>query len=794
MYIRRINYRRHVADGLYIEGRVYNYTVTYLIDSGANVTIVNTKIYQSMTNKPTLSSVHVRMVSANNESITCYGKAQMPIKVNDTEVIHEVWVADITEEAILGYDFLQKYKCVLDFAERKLLMTELPDTPYAEENGDEQYIAKIVVRKTTIIPPKSEAIISTQLKDKCTYNNDNEESLGIVESTWEFVEQQQMMIAKTLVQSDQDELSLRIINPHEEPKKLYANTVVATLEPIVNVVEEETVLKCNNITTEEEKMTNELPEHLHNLFTRSKEHLDETQQKGLRELLFRNQHLFAKNKSELGRTNLVKHSINTGDAAPIKMPARRLPLHQREIEKEQVEAMLQQNVIEPSDSPWRSSVVLVKKKDGSYRWCVDFRGVNSVTRKDSYPLPNISDTLDSLSGSKWFTTLDLQSGYWQIEMDEESKDKTSFLTNFGTYQFRVMPFGLTNAPATFERLMEQVLKGLQWETCLIYIDDVIVFAKDFSTALERLTTVFDRLRNAGLCLSAKKCHMFQKKVKYLGHVVDESGISTDPDKIESIKTWPTPKNTKQVRSFLGLCSYYRRYIRSFSEIASPLFKLTEKNRFFDWNNDAENSFRKLKDSLTQAPILAYPQVDTDYILDTDASNFGLGGVLSQVQDGLERVIGYYSRTLNKAERNYCITRKELLAVVASTKHFHHYLFGRNFLIRTDHGALKWLMKFKNPEAQVARWIEVLGTYEFTIEHRAGRIHGNADALSRRPCEGEQCKQCSKIERLADERPVHISHRRNKLKTRNIITSKTSSREKQCTSSEKQCTSSSSSEE
>ena len=256
-------------------------------------------------------------------------------------------------------------------------------------------------------------------------------------------------------------------------------------------------------------------------------------------------------------------------------------------------------------------------------------------------------------------------------------------------------------------------------------------------------------------MNPKKYHLSQKSVTYLSHKMSQDGIATNPKKIEAVSQWPRPKNVTKVRSFLGLCSYYRKFIKSFSSIAKPLSVLTEKNRIFTWTPKAENAFQTLKQRLITTPILADPDPEGNFILDTDASNFGVGAVLSQVQNGEERVIAYNSKSLNKPERRYCVTCKELLAIVSAVKHFHHYLYGKEFKIRTDHGALKWLMQFKSPEGQVARWIEVLDTYTIHIEHRLGRHHGNADALSHRPCEGTDCEQCERIERCTNEKPIYI---------------------------------------
>ena len=292
--------------------------------------------------------------------------------------------------------------------------------------------------------------------------------------------------------------------------------------------------------------------------------------------------------------------------------------------------------------------------------------------------------------------------------------------------------------------MDKVFKGLNPEICLLYLDDIIVKSATFEDHIQNLRVIFDRLKNAGLKLSPKKCHLFKEKVTFLGHVVSKEGISTDPEKIDAVLNWPVPKTLTKLRSFLGLYSYYRKFIKGFASLAKPLHHLTEKDVKFEWNCDCQNAFTKLKNLLTQAPVLSYPEPSSSFILDTDASGVGLGAVLSQVQGSHEKVIGYYSRTLSKSERRYCVTRRELLAVVDSIKHFHPYLWGVPFLVRTDHGSLRWFLNFKNLEGQLGRWNEILGSYNFTLVHRSGKLHNNADSLSRRPC--NRCHFCEKIER------------------------------------------------
>ena len=414
-----------------------------------------------------------------------------------------------------------------------------------------------------------------------------------------------------------------------------------------------------------------VPEHLSDLFQHSLHLLYPDERSQLAQLLIDFADVFAVSTDFLGHTSLVTHQIDTGSSHLICQPARRL---KRAEANTLLKDMLKRGVIEPSSSPWTSPIVLVKKKDGSTHFCVDYRKLNKVTVKVSYPLPRIDDCLDALAGCRQCSTLDLCSGYWQVVMSEEDKPKTAFSTGNGLYQFTVMSFGLCNAPATFERLMEKVLSGLPWEVCLLYLDDIIVHGREFGEAIKRLHIVLQRLHDAGLKLSPKRCILLQQSVPFLGHVVSDHVVPTDPKKIEAVRTWPSPQAVEDVKSFLGLCSYYRRFVRGFADIARPLYRLTKGQREFRWTSECEDAFRRLKALLTTAPILAFPTVDGLFVLDTDASNTGLGAVLSQVQGGggEEKVIAFHSKSLSKSERNYCMTRKELLAVIVAVKIYHHY--------------------------------------------------------------------------------------------------------------------------
>ncbi len=351
--------------------------------------------------------------------------------------------------------------------------------------------------------------------------------------------------------------------------------------------------------------------------------------------------------------------IDTGEHRPIRLPPRRLPITKQDVEQAEVQKMLDRGVIEPCQSSWASQVVLVTKKDRSTRLCVDYRKVKEVTRKDAYPLPRIDDTLDALRGSQYFSTLDLYSGYWQVKMDPADIDKTAFVTRQGLFRFTVMPFGLCNALATFERLMELVLSGLNWKIFLIYLDDVIVYGGNFHDSLDRLKIVWQRIREANLKLKPSKCCLMRDRVPFLGHYVYREGVEVDPMKTAAVQDWPTPRTVKDIRAFLGLASYYRHYIYNFASVATPLTDLTKKDVELIWDDNCEHALQALKKALVQPHVLAYPTRDGHFVLSTDVSDTGMDAVLEQEQEEggrvVKRVIAYASKMLNASQRRYCTT-------------------------------------------------------------------------------------------------------------------------------------------
>ena len=480
-------------------------------------------------------------------------------------------------------------------------------------------------------------------------------------------------------------------------------------------------------------------------FSYLKDELDKDRVEAMKSLLLKWKSAFSTHDLDLGLTDKVTHRIRLKDDMPFKERPRPIPPSMFEEVRAHLKEMETLGVIRRSQSPYASNVVIVRKKNGALRFCLDMRILNTKTIRDSYSLPRIDSTLNVLSGSKWFSVLDLKSGYWQVPLAEEDKCKTAFTVGpLGFWECERMPFGLTNAPATFQRLMENCMGDLHLSYCLLYLDDIIVFSSSYEEHLVRLEAIFAKLKDARLKLSPSKCHFLCKEIKYLGHMISEKGIGVDPEKISCVKDWPVPKSVKQVQGFLGFTSFYRRFIRDFAKIAKPLHEVTQggehvklktKNAVryppLKWGESQQQAFEKLKDACCETPILGFADYSRPFTLHTDASGDGLGGVLSQQQDGSSRVIAYASRSLSKSERNYPAHKLEFLALKwAVTEKFHEYLYGNTFAVVTDNNPLTYVLKNAKLDATGHRWVAQLANYDFSISYAPGSTNHVADALSR----------------------------------------------------------------
>ena len=477
--------------------------------------------------------------------------------------------------------------------------------------------------------------------------------------------------------------------------------------------------------------------------------LSQQQMQIAQELLQRNHTSFSKSDNDLGRCTNITHKINLRDEQPVKQRARRIPPALYDEVRQQLRDMLNSGVIRESSSPWSSPLVLVRKKDGTTRICVDYRRLNSQTIPDAYALPRIEEGLDLLRGAKWFSTIDLKSGYWQLAMAEEDIPKTAFATPFGFYEWLSTPFGLTNAGATCQRAVEKALGDYNNRICQSYVDDVVVFSETFEEHVERSDKVLKRLRENGLKINHSKCKFFRNRVKYLGHVVSEHGVETDPDKTQALRDWPIPTNVRETRTFLGFAGYYRRFVPNYSAIARPLYKLTAgqpcrnsklKRQLpppFRWTEEAQDAFDELIRHLCNPPVLAYADYSKPFELHTDASTQGLGAALYQLQDddegGKLRPIAYASRSLSPSERNYPAHKLEFLALKwAMTEKFHDYCYGNKTVVLTDNNPLTYVATTAKLDATGHRWWAALSNYNMSIHYRPGRNNADADALSRQP--------------------------------------------------------------
>ena len=743
----------------------------FLLDSGASCSLLSLAAYNKVPKKfrPPLQKHQADVIMADGESkLNILGKVSMPIRIHSSRFTFDLPVTDMRGiDGIWGMDFFNKLK----------LDVKLSSGTYAFQG--QSY--PLIFERHRILPHSvrlAEPLFLPSGKETATIALLNRPFRSrqevMLEPSAHFVYKYGVLPARSVtVQSrKRTNIPCQLYNPNEEDIVIPKGTVVGYVFPADTLDVPEVVPTydaaslLNNDNPDSDSLHSEalslveleqnLPDHLFELYTSSCKGLENGQKRQLAMLLMKYSSTFSSSPTDIGLTDLTSHEINTGDAQPIRLPLRRQGFkREQEIEKA-VQDGLTRGIMEESASPWASAPVVVTKKDGTARFCVDFRKLNSITKADSYPLPRFDDCIDSLHGKKFFCTLDLQSGYWQVPLKStEDKEKTAFLTKQGLFQFNVLPFGLCNAPATFERLMERVLRGLQWERCLLYLDDVLVFGATFKETIANLDRVLARFQSSNLKVKPSKCSLLQSSVEYFGHIISDSGIHPLTSKLESVQAWPSlatvPRQRlrTEVKRFLGLVSYYRRFIRSMSDIAAPLYELTKASSKLVWTPAHETSFERLKAALLHAPVLAFPDVKAgNFVLDTDASNTGVGGVLSQVLDGKETVIGYYSRLLSDAERKYCITKRELLGVVRSVEHFKPYLYGQNFLLRTDNAAVSHMLTLTDANEQIQRWQLFLSQFKFSTIHRPGRQHVNADFMSRLHCD-----QCGREEIPEPDRPV-----------------------------------------
>ena len=620
------------------------------------------------------------MSGAGGARLKELGKGSFSIELGSLKLQREIIVAKIEDDALLGIDILQNESdgpadIMLSQGIIKLKGHEIP----CIQEGVQVQTRKVSCADHYEIPGYCEAVIDVYV-ERYSEDNDSQNTEYLVESLGNH--NYPIQVASTLVDiRDQVTNKVRVLNPYPDPAIISQNSVIGRAEQIIGSTTrlfetEDGSEYQNNVSIRRVKLCEsqainsvqvpqdpcreqEIPTHLRTLYERSVQGRNTTECDSVKSLLCKYSHAFSKDDYDLGLCHLTEHAINVEpDARPIRQPPRRVPPAYADEERKAIEDLEKKGVIQKSTSPWSSAIVLVKKKNGGIRPCVDYRRLNALVRPEGFPMPRIQDCLDAVAGATLFSVFDLTNGYFQIPLKKEDIPKSSFVTKYGQYEFKTMPFGLNSASSTFQRTMELVMAGLQWTTCLIYIDDIIVFSKNFEEHISRVEEVLSRISRAGLKLRPDKCEMLKGETTFLGHVVSGSGIRPCADNIMKIMKWTKPKDKTMCRKIIGLGSYYRRFVKDFSKIVRPIVELTRKGKRFVWDSACEEAFDKLKSALIGADVMGYPRNAGLSSLDVDASEVGLGGILSQEQEGRERVIAYGSRALNRAERNYCVTQKE----------------------------------------------------------------------------------------------------------------------------------------
>src|SRR6266516_1423972 len=632
---RRLSADEGSSPNTYIEIQIAGGKHRCLLDSGCDFSLIPYKLVPNAI----LDPINMDVYAANGSTIKILGSMMSHFEIEGEPVTANLLVSEHVEEFMLGYDWLSQQHIVWDFSGKKVIFRgkDVKLKPRTSAIN----VSRIYVRERIEIAPSTEQNVPVRIVHK---------NWRTPSSDWLIKPKELsngLLVARAILPDNDDLAAVRVLNLTDHmvivqegcdmgradmAKALPYVRPPRTMAPHAKQIEPDTWPDSGTST---EKRSPLLPDHLMPMVSSLPEALTPQQYASAIDFIKDNTDVFSKSEYDLGLTTLLTHHINTGDARPVHQQLRHhAQVHLQTID-DAVGNFLECGIVEPASSPWASNVVVVTKQDKTPRITLDYRALNERTYRDSYPLPNINACLDTFKGASWFSVLDLRSSFYQVPLAEEDRDKTAFLTRKGQWRFSRLPMGTCNSPSTFQRLMDLVLRGLQWNTLLVYIDDIVVFANSFEELQKRQQEVFERLRWANLKLKPSKVKLYQREITFLGHKISSEGIALDDSKIAEILEWHIPKNVKETRMFLGTVGYFRKYIKDFSKHAAPLHDLTKKATVFAWTTDHQQAF-------------------------------------------------------DRHERNYCTTRKELAALVFGLKNYRQYLLGRKLKIRTDHAALQYL--------------------------------------------------------------------------------------------------------
>jgi transposase InsO family protein len=751
-----------------------------LLDTGAQVSLITESFFrENFANKGLVDvESYIRIHAANGQDIPFVGFIQVDLEVFGVvyknmgflvmkDVEGQMGQRKKDVPGVIGSNIFRVMKDSDDEHVkkpkqwRKVLALYEENTANRMSVGAELTRVRVAGRKPVLLPARSLVVVDCTVKpsSKGVFT-------GIVERLKSGVALPPgVSIGPTLVSVDVTGiLPVQFANFSDQDAYLQPRTPFGVLRP----AEKESQIDLVMVGVNEVEVMDCVEDKLHNQVTKdllSKmdigTNMDEHQKSQLYDVIYKHEATFSKSDEDIGFCGDIEHRIRTNDDQPVKIAHRRIPPHQWSEVRDYLQKALDNGIIRESSSPYASPVVLARKKDGSLRLCCDYRALNAKTRKDAYPLPRIEEALDALKGAKYFCSLDLAHGFNQIPVAECDIEKTAFRVGTGgLYEYCRMPFGLTGAPGTFMRLMDRIFGDENFQCLLIYLDDILIFGSTFEETVGRLDMVLTRLRIYNLKVKPAKCQLFKEKLRYLGHIVSEGGVRPDEEKVSAVSEWPQPKTERALRGFMGLASYYRRFVPGFSKIAAPLNKLLSGTRskkskpkhplgVKGWDESCDKAFEELKRKLTEAPTLGYPDFKIPYILEVDASHLGLGAVLSQEQENGRVVLSYASRSLHRNETNmdnYSSMKLELLALKwAVTVKYRDLLLGTDCVVYTDNDPLTYIQTTAKLGATELRWVGELAQFNLTIKHRSGRVNKNADSLSRKD---EHTTEVKRLEQVA----------------------------------------------
>ncbi len=751
-------------NGNLLDVQIRNRTVQALIDSGASVRVISLAFLNTLRPKlvtPFGKAKHSLIYGVGGHSHHVVGSVTLNLNI-DSHVVSQTFhiLHDPPTAVILGMDFLQAQHANLDVANQRLTLSgnrhEINLSPPASCATVLRTHCKITV------PAASEAVFSV----KRGRNNFPGSSHNLLIEPLAN-SRLPLLVARVLVKNEPHKTLCRVLNPTGQEIQIPAHFPIAkasylspeNIMPIpakdaafldlpigqeAHAAHVASASDCDPAKLDPAEKQRYIQTALDMGINLADSCLTPQEKEDLLVLLGKNRDVFAVSLDELTQTDFIFHDIQTVDDIPVCKPFySQTPAMRKEIER-MTQELLDKNLIEESTSPYSSPIVLIRKSDHtpekpSYRYCTDFRLLNRKTVPQYYPLPRTPEMLSVLGEARpqYYCRLDLRCGFHQILLTPDAQRKSAFTTHQGHFNWRVMAFGLTNAPVTFAYAMSKLFRDMTFKQLLIYVDDLLTFANSVPALFSQLQCIFDRLRSAGFKLHPGKCEFAKSQISYLGYLFSKDGMAVDPGKTKVITEATPPKNAKKLKSFLGLCQFYKKFIRNFSIIASPLYNLLRQDQTYSWDDRCQQAFETLKQALVSPPILVYPDMDKPFILSTDASDEAISYILSQKDEhGRERVISFSGRSLTGPERRYIITEKEALAVIQGIKCFREYLTG-HFTIKTDHAALKYFRNLKDTSPRLQRWSLLTQGLSYDVVHVPGHKHTNADGISRLdhpPCE------------------------------------------------------------